>query len=206
MASTYTADEVLALLEQRDECEEECLMDLDEESDGDYPPEGDFAGSDGCQALVDPFLLESGSAQIVSILESCPEPAQRDSVLLLDPDLCTGMSLELAKYLLPLTCCLNLLQVKVLNHPLVKAHPVIVYRSHLFKQVHNLPKLFSYLQVDVEEEGVERGGDQEGGEQEGGELEGGEQEGEDKHRKEVDKIQQERGEVEQGQEVALEEM
>ncbi len=92
MAATYTALEVAALLEQRDDCEDECLEDLDEESEDEYQPEGDFTGSDGCQTLVDPLLLDSSSAQMVAMLESLPDPAERDSALLLDKDL-LGMSL-----------------------------------------------------------------------------------------------------------------
>ncbi len=73
-------------------CEDECLEDLDNISEGEYQPEGDFTGSDGCQILVDPLLLDSSSAQMVAMLESLPDSAERDSALLLDQDL-LGMSL-----------------------------------------------------------------------------------------------------------------
>ncbi len=73
-------------------CEDECLEDLDNEREGECQPEGDFTGSDGCQILVDPLLLDSSSAQMVAMLESLPDSAERDSALLLDHDL-LGMSL-----------------------------------------------------------------------------------------------------------------
>ena len=59
--------------------------DLDGENEDDDHP--DFTGLDGSQCLTDPNLLASSGVQSVYQALDCPEPSQKDSVLLTDPDL-----------------------------------------------------------------------------------------------------------------------
>ena len=87
---TYTAEDVLALLDQQ-EIVDELLstVDLDTESeDKDCPEAGDFSDLDRNQLLLQPELHASHSSLMISQALSCPQPAERDSVLYLDPDLC----------------------------------------------------------------------------------------------------------------------
>lgn len=87
---TYTAEDVLALLDQQEAFEDELAstVDLDGESDGEDCPEGDFLDLDGNQLLLQPEVLASQSSLLISQALSCPQPAERDSILCLDPDLC----------------------------------------------------------------------------------------------------------------------
>ena len=89
-ARTYTTEQVVALLEQQqdfeDEQEDEGSDHLNEESDDDgvSSPQGDFTYVDGTQSLVNSDLLMRSSS---SLIDHSLEPAEMDSILLLDPDL-----------------------------------------------------------------------------------------------------------------------
>ena len=92
-----STEEVLALLDQQEELEDTLLAELDAESDDGDLPEGDFMSSDGTQTLVQPELLSSSGISIASQVLDSPEPAQRDSLLLLDQDLCDETDAAIGK-------------------------------------------------------------------------------------------------------------
>ena len=62
-------------------------VDLDGESDDDseLPPQGDFL-VDGVESLVDADIIGGNGLQLVSELVS-QQPIERNSILLLDPDM-----------------------------------------------------------------------------------------------------------------------
>ena len=74
-----------------DELDDGSTVNLDGESDDDglSLPEGDFTYVDayGTQSLVDSDLLGSSSSRVVAQTHPSLEPAEIDSLLLLDPDL-----------------------------------------------------------------------------------------------------------------------
>lgn len=82
----FSASEVLHLLELQEEYEETIgnQVDLDGESDDGEPAEGDFIVN-GVDCLVGPELISKDS---VAILMNDKTPCERDSVLLLDDELC----------------------------------------------------------------------------------------------------------------------
>ena len=92
----YTADEVLALLEDQEEFETQLgeltsfAIDLDGESEDDDEIQGDGTRSDGSQLLLNAeFLTPDGAALIAHSLNS-PLPSERDSILLADSELNEG--------------------------------------------------------------------------------------------------------------------
>ena len=87
---TYTTDDVIAILDQQELYEDELgsSVDLDAESEDEDLPEGDFLTADGTQSLIQPEILINESSLMISGTLCSPEAAERDSVLLLDPDLC----------------------------------------------------------------------------------------------------------------------
>ena len=92
-----STEEVLALLDQQEELEDTLLAELDAESDDEDLPEADFMSSDGTQTLVQPELLSSSGISLAAQVLDSPEPAQRDSLLLLDQDLCDETDAAIGK-------------------------------------------------------------------------------------------------------------
>ena len=90
---TFSASEVLAFLEGEEDFEDELsersfLVDLDGESDDDDKAEGDGNWSDSSQVLVDTEIVTPDSGALISLVLNSPAPAERDSMLLQDTDLC----------------------------------------------------------------------------------------------------------------------
>ena len=88
----YSASEVLAILDDQEDFEEELgelvsAVDLDGESDDGEEVQGDGTLADGSQLLLDAEVLAPDSAALISLALNSPSPAERDSMLLLDPDL-----------------------------------------------------------------------------------------------------------------------
>ena len=93
---SFTASEVLAFLEDQEEFEAELgeLVDLDGESEDEDEPEADGSRPDGSQVLLDTEvlttdaeLLTPDSGALIVLTLNSPSPAERDSILLLDPEL-----------------------------------------------------------------------------------------------------------------------
>ena len=85
----FTASKVLTLLEDQEEFEAELreLVDLDEESEDEDEPEADGSRPDGSQVLLDAEVLTPDSRALIALTLNSPSPAERDSILLLDPEL-----------------------------------------------------------------------------------------------------------------------
>ena len=95
----YSASEVPSLLEGQEDLEEElgaqtCTVNLDTESDDDDQAQGDGTQFDSSQVLVDAQVLGPESGSMMSLVLNSPLPAERDSMLLLDPDLIAPGILE----------------------------------------------------------------------------------------------------------------
>ena len=87
----YSAQEVLSLLQHQELFEDEFgdqafSVDLDGESEDGEEPEGDFTSLDGAQQLIAVEYLAPESAVVFSQSQDLP-PAERDSMLLLDPEI-----------------------------------------------------------------------------------------------------------------------
>ena len=81
------AEQVIALLDQQDQFDDD-LERIDDSDDNQlHSTEGDFSYSDGTQSLVNPDLLTSASAHILTQTLPSLTPAELDSILLLDHEL-----------------------------------------------------------------------------------------------------------------------
>ena len=88
----FSASEVLAFLDNQEDFEAELgdlasTVDLDGESEDDDEPQGDGTQSDGSQMLLDAQVLGPDSGALIALTLNTPSPAERDSMLLLDPEL-----------------------------------------------------------------------------------------------------------------------
>lgn len=88
----YSASEVLAILDDQEDFEAELgelvsAVDLDGESDDGDEAQGDGSQEDGSQILLDTEVLAPDSASLIALTLNSPSPAERDSMLLLDPEL-----------------------------------------------------------------------------------------------------------------------
>ena len=88
----FTAEEVIALLDQQEEFEHALGKDLDAETEDDDHPEGNCTDLDGTQSLVQPETLASHRFFLVAEVLNYPELSQRDSLLLNDQDLFDDVS------------------------------------------------------------------------------------------------------------------
>jgi len=91
----YSASEVLAILDDQEDFEAELgelvsAVDLDGESDDGDEAQGDGSQEDGSQILLDTEVLAPDSASLIALTLNSPSPAERDSMLLLDPELNRG--------------------------------------------------------------------------------------------------------------------
>ena len=86
---SFTASEVLAFLEDQEEFEVELgeLVEPDGESEDKDQPEADDSRPDGSQVLLDAKVLTPDSGALIPLTLNSPSPAERDSILLLDPEL-----------------------------------------------------------------------------------------------------------------------
>lgn len=88
----FRASEVLAFLDDQEDFEAEfselaSTVDLDGESEDDDEPQGDGTQPDGSQVLLDTEALGPDSGALIALVLNTPSPAERDSMLLLDPEL-----------------------------------------------------------------------------------------------------------------------
>ncbi len=84
---TYTASEVLHILQEREECEDSVRnlvssLDLDAESEDGDNPEGDGTLEDGSVMLIPPEFLNPGAMELIFHTINATSPAERDSLLL----------------------------------------------------------------------------------------------------------------------------
>ena len=91
----FSTGETLALVEDDELFEAEIdpadrVVDLDGESEDEFAPEGDFVDRSGIQALVPDSLLAPDSGAILALAMDHSTPAERDSLLLVDPDCTEG--------------------------------------------------------------------------------------------------------------------
>ena len=84
------------------------MVDLDGESMDEDEPMGDGVRSDGSQILFDAEVLAPDSGALISLTLNSPLPAERDSILLLDPDprnngvISKGISVALIQFAIPI--------------------------------------------------------------------------------------------------------
>ena len=88
----YSATEVLALLEAQEDFEAELgelasAIDLEGESNYGDEVQGDGMESDGTHLLLDSEVLAPENSIFIALALNSPSPAERDSMLLLDPEL-----------------------------------------------------------------------------------------------------------------------
>lgn len=88
----FTASEVLNLLESQELCDDESglathLLVSDDESDGCDESMGGYIAEDGTEQQVEPVYLCPSSTTVIFEAQGSPLPAERNSMLLLDPDL-----------------------------------------------------------------------------------------------------------------------
>ena len=62
-------------------------MDLDGKSEDEDEPEVNGSWPDGSQVLLDAEVLTPDSGALIALMLNSPSPAERDSILLLDPEL-----------------------------------------------------------------------------------------------------------------------
>ena len=88
----YSASEVLARLDDQEDFEAELgeqalVVDLHGESSDSNDAQGDSAQEDGSQTFLDAKVLAPDMASILALALTLPLPAERNSTLLLDPEL-----------------------------------------------------------------------------------------------------------------------
>ena len=87
----FTVSEMLALLDDQEQFEAELgeFMDLDGESEHEDKPEADGTRPDGSPVLLEAEVVTPDSGTLIALMLDSPSPAERDSMLLLDPELNT---------------------------------------------------------------------------------------------------------------------
>ena len=94
---SYTAGEVLDLLESQQLCDEQIAYDIhlpisDDESDGCEESIGGYIAEDGTEQQVEPVYLCPLSTSTIFEAQGSPLPSERDSMLLLDVDVNDSVS------------------------------------------------------------------------------------------------------------------
>ena len=106
----FTVSEVHGLLDDQEQFKAKLreFVHLDEESKNEDEPEVDGSWPDGSQVLLEAEVLTPDSRALIAMTLNSPLPAERDSILLLDPELnATGQICVLHEHEYNINSCIR---------------------------------------------------------------------------------------------------